>query len=313
MVWKGNSCATDTLFTIYLYLYHSLTCETLKQRFSMDPRLSEYQFQKTNPHDFNNVAQFKIRVLPSLQRWEKVSQNQIIQKVTRTRTELRDRTIKSIQDMNNFLCPSDEENYTQKLLTLNYNITHNCLNNKCVINGATPTPNPNHKSSRSMATIIFQQDITLTDNVQSSILSYFKNRTMICPHCQVIAETVRVNTNFPLIINISREVQSCTDNLRYKKLPNTNIYLDDTIIHNKTEYYLFAVAYFNLAHYISIIKFQDKVYLYDGIIDNGKLKEMRDHTSFPSIYLVKNSTYFATSFFYRIKNIELVDVRDIGR
>lgn len=300
MNWKDNSCATDTIFTIYLYLYHSFTCQILKQRFAMDPRLIEYQFTLTDPYNFENVAEYKERVKPSIERWQGVLVSQINETVMKTKEEYSDRTIKSIQSMYGFLCPTNQADYTQQLLTINYTVTHNCVNN-CVI-----IPDPNLESSRTMATISLDEDLTKTNNIQSSIDSHFEKRIKVCAQCGVKTHTVRVNTNLPLIINISREIET--------KKSKLSIYLDDTITHNNAEYYLFAVAYFNEHHYISMIKFQDKNYLYDGIIDQGKLQELPNQSRFPSKYHVDGvKTYFGTSFFYRIKKIELVQTHDIFR
>lgn len=141
-------------------------------------------------------------------------------------------------------------------------------------------------------------DKVLSDSDVPTLLNnYWSKRFLKCGECHQNLKCHRNFINTPVLVTISRGDSNC--------------FIDDIIEILKVRYRLFAVCYMKRedscrtdeAHYIALIREDETIYTYDGLVKNGKLCVDEKYNGFKKEYRDKRTTLTATLLMYKIEDI----------
>ena len=265
--WADNSCAFDTVFTVLIYIYKSLTSTQKDEFLTASPFFSDI-IENIDESSTISLAAAKLKLMPF---FLKTNPYKFVFKQYYSTEIVYEKMLDSFDN--------------SILLHTIYDLSTSCLTEICPRIGKGRATDGNRTLNLYESNSMLDQK--KDDDVKILIENYWNRRVQHCTECKQLLNVTRVfsNTN-PLIIAVS----VC-------RMPTL---LDPTLCFKGSNYSIFAVAYTNETHFLARIKINDFVYEYDGMKVEGRLQIVTDTKPFSEkIITISKKDYKSQMLWYK--------------
>ena len=269
--WAKSSCSFDTISTILLYFYISLSRDQRDEFLTVIPIFRD-NFENVMMSSVTSLAHAKEKLMHFFMGGV---EPKFVTETHYAVEAVYDHIMRSITDQSDFM-------------RIHYTITSHCDDTECIGYGSRIRGQNRHVSSFESCTLL---DGNYDIDVHELIENYWARKVHTCQSCKKLLNVTRdFSSQNPIMITVSVNLM---DTL-----------IDSSINHKGSDYSLFAVAYTDEIHYIARIIIDNTVYEYDGMKYTGQLRLIKCQDPFARrIKTLSGSKYKAQMIFYKIDNI----------
>ena len=238
--WHNNSCSFDTILTVLLYIFHILSKDE-KRKFVSSWGLFGEIFLGINVLSTDSVADGKSRMLPFFWR------NPTFQPGTFY-------SLETVYEHITNLIDGDDD-----IVRIKYDVTKICNEVGCP--GIISTRHLN--TSRQLSYFeSFRANDDLPDDhsVEALMSNYWDRRLDKCRTCSQPLTIFRTFDGHPSLLTVRIARMMCS--------------IDKEILYEGVIYSIFAVGYRGGMHFIALIKLQNEIFEYDGMVQDGLLRHV---------------------------------------
>jgi hypothetical protein len=245
--WANNSCPFDTVLTVLLYFFNSLS-DTDKRKFVSSWGLFGEIFLDVNVSCTFSIAQGKSRMLPSFLGHGKFLLG----------------TFYSLETVWEYITKLICIDVDEDIVRINYDVTKICQEVGCPGVVCDRLMNNTDRQLSYFESSQANDGLPNDMNVPELIFNYWARRIDMCKTCANPLAVFRTFNGHPAIITVS--------------IAGMTTRIDTNILYGEVQYSIFAVGYRGDMHFIALIKLQNEIFEYDGMIQNGLLRRVGNAT-----------------------------------